>query len=167
MILLIRTRSETCTFVGGCTNKNKMNSVPINNLTPEAQRLLEQSSASPKMYAFIKGYETDPATQAIKYQIEVGVKSSSEKVNIKTISKRYSELEELDKNVRKYFKGQKILETFPPKKVFGNTDKEFLIQRKTALQTYITQLLKVPGICIFPFFLSVFELDVELFIQQE
>ena len=143
-----------------------MNSVPLNNLIPEAQRLLEQSPASPKMYAYIKGYETDQSSQAIKYQIEIGVKSSSEKVNIATVSKRFSELEELDKNVRKYFKGQKLLEPFPPKKVFGNTDKEFLQQRKAALQAYLTQLFKVPGICIFPYFLSVFELDVELFIQQ-
>ena len=144
-----------------------MNSVLISSLSPQAKQLLESSPASPQMYVYIKGYDCDESgNQATKYQIEIGVKSSGEKVNVKTVLKRYSELEEFDKNVRKYFKDQRLLEPFPPKKVFGNTEKEFIEQRLAALQAYLTQLFKVPGICIFPPFLSIFELDVELFIQQ-
>ena len=142
----------------------KMNSVPISSLDEKAKQALEQSSAIPKMYVIIRGNDFVESIQAVQYKLEFGVQSGNN-VNQKTVHKRYSELEEFDKLIRKYFKDQKLIGPFPPKKLLGNTDEEFLSQRQIDLQRYLTQIFKVPGICIFPPFLNLFGIEAELFVQ--
>ena len=130
-----------------------MISETITKLSPQSKQLLENSTANPKMYALIKNLGKEDS----QITLEIGVKSTDNNVFVKTISKRYSDFELLDKNIKKYFKSTQFLQPLPGKKA----------ERKIELlQDYLTQMFAIPGICIFPPFLLFFSLNVELFVQQ-
>ena len=135
--------------------------VPVASLSQKKLSQLQSSTVDPRMYLFIEKYDLDPAINAIVYDIEVGVQKESI-VHVKKVQKRYSQLREFDERIRPLFKDNRFLQPFPPKKIFGNKNKEFLDERAEQLQKYLTNLVKVAGIVSTPHFCRCFEVDPSL-----
>nr|XP_027237297.1 PX domain-containing protein kinase-like protein isoform X2 [Penaeus vannamei] len=55
-----------------------------------------------------------------------------------TVSHRYSDFAQLQSTLKV---GSMVLPQLPPKKVFGNTDRDFINERKVALQKYLDNIL--------------------------
>ena len=135
--------------------------VPVSSLSQKKLAQLQSSTCDPRMYLFIEKFDLDPAINAIVYDIEIGIQKEST-VHIKKVQKRYSQLREFDDYIRPLYKGNRFLQPFPPKKIFGNKDKAFLDERAEQLQKYLTNLVKVTGVVSLPHFCRCFEVDQNL-----
>ncbi|KAK3853289.1 hypothetical protein Pcinc_040166 [Petrolisthes cinctipes] len=60
------------------------------------------------------------------------------------VNHRYSDFAQLHTTLRAV---TPVLPLLPPKKVFGNTDRDFINERKVALQKYLENLLELPVLC--------------------
>ena len=135
--------------------------VPVASLSQKKLSQLQSSTVDPRMYLYIEKFDLDPAINAVVYDIEVGIQKDNN-VHIHKIQKRYSTLLEFDQQIRPLYKTNRFLQQFPPKKLFGNKDKEFLDERADMLQKYLTNLVKVAGVNATPQFCRCFEIDPSL-----
>ena len=135
--------------------------IPINTLAPKKLGQLQGSTIIPRMYLYIESFDLDPIVNAVVYQIEIGIQKG-QNVHVHTVKKRYSALQQFDEMIRPLFKESRFLQPFPPKKMFGNKNKQFLDHRAEALQKYLTNLVKVAGIVNTPAFIRCFEIDPDL-----
>ena len=113
--------------------------IPVSSLPLDKQRLLEQSITFPPMYIFIQSHKYDWDLQAVMYEIQIGIQSMNDIV-ITTYKMRFSDLQKMDKTLRKIDAYKDRLPKFPPKKWFGNTNAKFLQQRQIELQNYLNVL---------------------------
>ena len=139
-----------------------MNTIPIQQLGPEQKNYLDSSISNPKFYIIIRGYDIDTIINQVRFQFEIGIQHG-ENIIMKTILKKYSDLQDFDNIIKKVFKEHKNLLPFPTKKLFGNLDKEFIEQQQKNFQQYFHQLIMIQGIFLFPPFLNLFQLDIEFF----
>lgn len=135
--------------------------VPFDALTQRKQELLQNSPVMPRIYLSIENSELEPTQNCTLYIIEVGIQKG-QCVYIHHVHKRYSALNQFDEIVRPVFSYPPNLISFPPKKLFGNKDSEFIGQRAQALQNYILSLLRVPGMVETPAFIRFFEINPNL-----
>ena len=70
-------------------------------------------------------------------------------INQWSVFKRYSEISELNKQIKAQFGWQTEKIIFPPKKMFGSLDPVFLEKRRGELDFYFSQVLAVPDIADF------------------
>lgn len=135
--------------------------IPISQLSENKAASLQSSTIIPRMYIHIENYDLDPTVNAVVYNIEIGIQKGNN-VHTHMVRKRYSAIQQFDDTVRPLFKESRFLLPFPPKKMFGNKNREFLNQRAEALQKYLTNLVRVAGIITTPGFIRCFEIDPEL-----
>ncbi|OHT05660.1 PX domain containing protein [Tritrichomonas foetus] len=135
--------------------------VPITSLAPKKLAQLQGSTVIPRMYLFIENFDLDPTINAVVYTIEIGIQKG-QNVHVHTVRKRYSALQQFDEMIRPLFRESRFLQEFPPKKLFGNKNKDFLDQRADSLQKYLTNLVRVAGIINTPAFIRCFEIDPDL-----
>ena len=135
--------------------------IPITSLAPKKLAQLQGSTIIPRMYLHIENFDLDATINAVVYNIEIGIQKG-QNVHIHTVKKRYSAIQQFDEMIRPLFKESRFLMPFPPKKMFGNKQKEFLDQRAEALQKYLTNLVRVSGIINTPAFIRCFEIDPDL-----
>ena len=133
-------------------------SVPILMLSQSKKSQLHQSANEKPFYIHIKSYAMDKTVGATFYLLEFGVKDN-DSVQIHPISVRFSQLDKLDKIIRRNFINSSVLDKFPPKKYIFNTDKNFLKKRSEDLQNYLASLTKLPKILEFEEFRRFFNLD--------
>merc|ERR1711981_346212 len=62
------------------------------------------------------------------------------------VSRRYSEFHELNKRLRARFPMIRNLD-FPRRQIGLKLQRDFLQKRKTALEKYLQELLKIPAVC--------------------
>lgn len=136
------------------------NIIPFNALSQRKQAQLQSSSTKPKMYLSIENSELEPSQNCTLYTIEIGIQKD-QNVHIHQVHKRYSALNQFDELIRPIFNNAN-LQSFPPKKLFGNKDSEFIEQRAQALQNYILSLIRVPGMIETTTFIRFFEIDPKL-----
>ena len=132
--------------------------VPILSLSQSKKSQLHQSANEKPFYIHIKSYSMDKKVGATFYMLEFGVKDN-DSVQIHPISARFSQLDKLDKIIRRKFLNPDVLNKFPPKKLLFNTDKNFLKKRSEDLQNYLASLTKLPKILEFEEFRKFFKLD--------
>ncbi|KAK8889277.1 Sorting nexin-29 [Tritrichomonas musculus] len=135
--------------------------IPLSSMPNVKQAQIQSASVVPKMYLSVESSELDKSLNCIIYIIEVGI-LIGQNVHIHQVHKRYSALNQFDELVRPVFNDTRNLQPFPPKKVFGNKDAEFIAHRAQALQTYILSLLRVPGMVETLTFIRFFEIDPNL-----
>ncbi|EAY10074.1 PX domain containing protein [Trichomonas vaginalis G3] len=136
----------------------KVGEVPIIKLPQKKAAQLNLAISIPPMYLSVEKFEFDPQFKAVFYNIEVGIQKDS-MVCVHTISKRYSALQEFDSQIRPKFSESRYLHPFPPKKLFGNTENEFLEKRSEELQNYLGNLVRVAGLCETQVFRRFFGID--------
>lgn len=141
-----------------------MISKSFDELSEEAKTLLNNSISEPKMYIYISDVKFSKTHQSLGYNIEIGIQSGAV-VNTIELERNHTLLENFDNYVRQYFKGSPHIHDFPSKKSLGVIDQTKANRCKTILQEYYIQLLKIPGIFIFPPFLKAFELEYALFVK--
>ena len=134
---------------------------PLSSMPSVKQAQLQSATVVPKMYLSIENSELDKTLNCIIYIIEVGI-LIGQNVHTHQVHKRYSALNQFDDLVRPVFYDNRNLQPFPPKKVFGNKDAEFIAHRAQALQNYVLSLLRVPGMVETPAFIRFFEIDPNL-----
>ena len=134
------------------------NIVSTDSLSQKKQTFLENSTANPKMYLSIENTVNDPSLKCTIYIIEIGIQKG-QNVHTHHVHKRYSAINTFDELIRPALNYPRELQPFPPKKIIGNKDTEFINQRSQALQSYILSLLRVPGMINLPAFLRFFEID--------
>lgn len=118
--------------------------IPLASISEEKREKIQQMSATPKMYLSIENSRFDSKLNCTIYIIEVGILVDQD-VYIHQVHKRYSALNQFDDLIRPVFYNAHELQSFPPKKIFGNKSSTFIEQRSQALQNYLQSLLKVPG----------------------
>lgn len=131
--------------------------VDVRNLSLRKRAQLDISTCTPHMYLTIENCSFSCLESAYFYEIEVGVmRESGQAVDVHRVCKRFSHLFAFDKQVRQLYGSSKFLLPFPPKRWFGSASEPFLKKRYDLLQTYINNLVRVPGLCQSNAFLSVF-----------
>jgi hypothetical protein len=134
--------------------------VPIASLARRKLDQLQSSTIIPKMYLYIEKYDMDPSANCVVYDIEIGIQKG-QTVHVTQVRRRYSVLELFDQQIRPLFHDSRFLQPFPPKKLFGNTNPEFLKDRSEKLQKYLTNLVRVAGVTSMPAFIRCFEIDTD------
>ena len=134
--------------------------VTLSSLNQKKKSILHQSATTPPMYITVEEHSFNKELNAVIYTIEIGLQFDGE-VEIIKCQKRYSELFQLDKDIKEIFKGSIIKPSFPPKKWFGNFDKKFITQRSEKLQNYLADLCKVNTIFTSDQFKSFFGIKEE------
>jgi len=140
-----------------------MQQVSIDQLTPEESSQVQSSQTKPQMFILMVGNELD-TVGTVRFLIEFALIKDT-RVSKITVMKKYKELQEFDNEIRLYFKDHKYLGAFPGNKILTKADQEYYDQRQSMFQQYFGSLIKIPGICIFPAFLSFFHLEVDIFSQ--
>lgn len=135
--------------------------IPLNQLDRKKLHQIQSSTVVPRMYLSIEKYNLDPEQNAIIYDIEIGIQKG-QSVHVHNVQRRYSILQSFDEQIRPLFKESRFLQPFPPKKMFGNKDKQFLDQRSELLQNYLSNLVRVAGIVNTPAFIRCFEINPDL-----
>ena len=132
--------------------------IPVSSLPLQKKQLLSKCVSMPPMYITIEKHKYDEIARAVVYEIQIGIQHGND-INTNTIRTRYSEMDNLDKQIRGTLGNGAQLRQFPAKKWIGNRDEEFLKQRSSELQDYMIQLLKVPGILQNLHFRKFFDID--------
>lgn len=138
-----------------------MDCIPVASLSQKKYAQLESAISIPPMYLSIEKYELVQDINAVVYEIEIGIQKSKN-VYTHKVNRRYSALEEFDRQIRPQYSNSKYLLPFPPKKMFGNKDPSFLEQRSSQLQQYLASMIKIPGVCICQTFTHFFEIDTSV-----
>lgn len=122
--------------------------VDVKSLSLKKRAQLDISTCNPHMYLTVENCSFSYLESAYFYEIEVGILSETgDAVSIHRVCKRFSHLFAFDKAVRQLYGNSKLLLPFPPKRWFGKPPEQFLKQRFALLQTYINNLVRVPGLC--------------------
>jgi hypothetical protein len=119
---------------------------------------LKRSACRPQMYLSLEGSQYDPNARATVYEIEVGILSGC-KVFFQTRFVRFSALARLDGLLRSAI-GAAALPAFPPKRLFGNLSRQFIMERSLKLQKYLSGLPDTPSLLKQEPFLTCFALQV-------
>lgn len=130
----------------------------VETLAQKKQTQLSLSVTEPRLYIVINGYEYDINLDAYLYTVEIGLQND-DIVDIKTRKIRYSQMYEFDQKIRPYFQEFRYLLPFPPKKYIGNKNPEFITSRMEQLQTYLGNLVRIPGICTSDAFMQTFRIQ--------
>lgn len=130
----------------------------VETLAQKKQTQLSLSVTEPRLYIVINGYEYDFNLDAYLYTVEIGLQNE-DIVDIKTRKIRYSQMYEFDKKIRPFFQEFRYLLPFPPKKYIGNKNPDFITSRMEQLQTYLGNLVRIPGICTSDAFMQTFRLQ--------
>ena len=134
--------------------------VKTSTLTQKKRSLLHQSATTPPMYISVEGYKINEESKVVYYSIELGFQFGDETEIIKCV-KRYSELYQLEQNIRPIFKNELNQPVFPPKKIFNNTCKMFLEKRSDGLQKYLGVLSQYQSILRSAVFKEFFNIRME------
>jgi hypothetical protein len=119
--------------------------VPIDSVTYQKRKMLAESSSTAPMYIVIEHDEFCKELKAVFYDIQIGIQTGSD-VTIYFVKTRYSQLAKLHIDLQLSGIDLNSLKPFPPKCWFGNMKKEFLSERRQALQDYLTSLTLVSTI---------------------
>lgn len=119
--------------------------------------MLSKSPLDPPMYAIIEGHHYDIEINVIFYDLQIGIQKG-EDVICTMIMLRYSELEKFQKALLNSFPDIDLLQKFPPKKWFNNTNEDFIIEREKGLQNFLTVIFAIPSITETDSFKSLFKL---------
>lgn len=140
-----------------------MESNTLSNLVQLKKSQFHQSLNKVPFYVSVESFNIDPSSKVCYYELEIGFLHGNT-VKFKTITRRYSQLENLDKILRKNPNFSSILGNFPPKKYFFNRGKDFLTKRKDDLQKYLSKLTMLTDILSNNEFITFFELtDLDFF----
>ena len=130
----------------------------LSSLSPKKLEMLKSSQSIPRMYIMLSSYEIDTQENAVFYLIEVGVEKGSD-IEIHRVRRRYSAIKEFDDQIRVEYSDSRFLMPFPPKKFFGNMEKEFITKRYNELSVYLSNLVKIPRLTKAFEFLKFFEIS--------
>lgn len=134
-----------------------MQTVLLSSLPQKKLAQLLNSILTPAMYVSVEGFSYDEKLGAILYTIEFGIQHG-QSVNIQRSVLRYSTLNKMDQQLRENGIEFKIQSRFPPKRLLGNKNPQFVEQRAEKLQNYLKGLLKIPEIVTCRAFLGTFNL---------
>ena len=141
-----------------------MSKIQISNLSPKKIEQLNSAISIPPMYLSIEKYEFCEDLNAILYHIEIGIQKNQQ-VYKYIVQRRYSSLQEFDSQARSIFGESKYFHLFPPKKIFGNFDPHFLEKRSDQLQEYLSNLVKVAGLCESSIFKRFFDINDSILLE--
>ena len=154
---IIKTKTSLATMTN---NTQKKNHIFVSDLPRCKSSQLNLGISIPAMYINVENYSYDSEKKAVFYTIEVGIKKGA-KVEIHTLTKRYSDIQKFDSKIRSSYSDSRYLFPFPPKKLFGNTKPSFLEKRASQLQKYLGNLVRVAGLSEAPSFRRFFEISDE------
>lgn len=117
--------------------------IKANELSGWKCKALKKSKALPEYYVSVESWNFDQHSNCVLYTIEVGVLlkiEQGEYVMIFTFEKRYSQLRSVHKSLRRTFNDPPNLPKFPPKKIIGNLEREFVNERYQQLHDYFSTI---------------------------
>lgn len=132
--------------------------IPLSSLPLKKQYILSKSPLNPPMYATIEGHHYHKTQNAIYYDIQIGIQKGQD-VICSMVMLRYSELEQLQKTLVNSFPDIEVLEKFPPKRWFNNTNEAFILEREKGLQNFLTVIFAIPAVTETDTFKSLFKLE--------
>ena len=132
--------------------------IPLTSLPLKKQYILSKSPLNPPMYGSIEGHHYNRSLNAIFYDIQIGIQKGQD-VICTMIMLRYSELEQLQTTLINSFPDLDILQKFPPKRWFNNTNEAFILEREKGLQSFLTTIFSIPSITETDAFKSLFKLE--------
>ncbi|KAK8870661.1 Sorting nexin-29 [Tritrichomonas musculus] len=132
--------------------------IPLSSLPLKKQYILSKSPLNPPMYATIEGHHYHKTQNAIYYDIQIGIQKGQD-VICSMVMLRYSELEQLQKTLVNSFPDIEVLEKFPPKRWFNNTNEAFILEREKGLQNFLTVIFAIPAVTETDAFKSLFKLE--------
>ena len=131
------------------------NRIPIPRLSINKLGLLEKSTSDPRFYVLIESGNV--VDDVVYYEIEICIQQENSVV-LNRITRRYSQIEKFHQVLKKSLDSKTVLPKLPPKKLFGNTNAEFVKERKEALQMYFDSLDAIPGMLFQEVFQVFFEM---------
>jgi hypothetical protein len=126
---------------------NKCKKIKIESLQTDKKEQLTFSADCPSMYISLEGYSLDETKIQQEYELEIGTKSG-DFVVVRKKKVNLNKLYEFDKKIRPLFekKSNKQLLTFPPRKIVGKPNKEFIEKQTQHLKKYLGCLVKIPDL---------------------
>ena len=128
------------------------NSMPLALVKIEKVALLEKSNNNPPFYILIEG--TNIEQNVVYYDIEICLQDGKHAL-LARVKRRFSQIKKFHQVMRKTLDQKIQLPKIPPKKIFGNTNEEFVNERKEALQKYfnayptIQNVIKIENFRVF------------------
>ena len=130
--------------------------VDLNSLAQWKLKQLERCTSVPAFYISVEGWRFSNQLNTALYSIEIGLQSGNNRVLQFRIEKRYSELLKLHKAVSKV---RNVNESFPPKKIFGSKDAEFIRTRQKSLHKYFEEYTNINKLDTIPEFVYCFHFN--------
>jgi hypothetical protein len=128
------------------------------DLSAAHQQLWSRSPTSPKIVLYVQSVsKTNVFT--MDFGLERFGNPNSELI-IKEVTVDFEQIKKFDAALVQYFRGTKVHDYFPPKKPVKGAP-----PLREQVQKYFDELLKIPGICIFSEFTSLFQVDATMFAQ--
>ena len=115
---------------------NFSGTVLLSSIASWKENAINRCPTVPQYYISVEGWRPDKRIKTAIYSIEIGVKLD-ECVLVFTCEKRYSDLRGLHKDLER---ANSNLPAFPPKKVLGKNDVEFVRSRYRQLHYYFDHL---------------------------
>jgi hypothetical protein len=137
----------------GIRNSDHWMQILMSTLSQKKLSQLKDTLYSPSLYLSIEGFHLDRSTGAVFYDIEIGIALQNDRfVHISNTRLRYSDLDRLDREIRRCLDSPNYLPAFPPKRFIGNTNQDFLKRRASDLQDYLDRLSRLClVVCSAPF----------------
>lgn len=108
-------------------------------LSDSKQMQLDHCSWSPRFYISVESWSLNRFDGVVYYTCELGIQKG-DYILLYITDQRYSNLAKLDKSI----KAENKRNIFPRKKVFKNTDVNFVRNRFIKLQKYMMTISKIP-----------------------
>ena len=115
---------------------NFSGSVMLSSIASWKENAINRCPTVPQYYISVEGWRHDNRIKTAVYSIEIGLKFD-ENVLVFTCERRYSDLRGLHKDLEKT---NSNLPAFPPKKMFGKNDVDFVRSRHRQLHSYFERL---------------------------
>ncbi|EAY05724.1 PX domain containing protein [Trichomonas vaginalis G3] len=136
-----------------------MTYISVASLSQSKASQLDKSACEQPFYIHIEYFYIDKETDVAYYIIQIGVKVDN-KVLVRNIAMRYSQLEKLNRLLYKQLPNNTEFPSFPPKKYIFNTNINFLKKRYEDLDNYLSALTTIPHILQSEDFRNAFSISV-------
>ena len=111
-----------------------------------------------KISLVISGHHDDPSTKATFFDIHC-IKIQDGNEFSSDVSYRYSQLYDFNEKLIYNYGAIRLLRTFPPKKIIGNKESDFIQIRQDGLQNWLNELVSDEETCEDPLIRSFFKLS--------
>ena len=123
------------------------------------EKQLDSAPGDTKLTLVITGHQEDPAAKATFFNVSASFTGSDGTEKTSEGRYRYSQLLDFNEQLIHDYGAIRLLRTFPPKKLIGNKEVDFVAQRMEALQNWMSELCADEETCQDKRLLAFFKLN--------